>query len=341
MTTGKPTSYSPDRRAQQWSAAVPVRSYARDRADGPRFHIRESNHIQGFYPTHKHDYFQIIYFRTAAPTIRIGLTADKPAPGSIYFIGPMVPHQVRFDRSTRCVVVYFDLDFLRPDLTTSYPAAELARIAPELYPFVWQNHVELGLGNEARTRLERCLAVIRAAHDAPRLCSGAVIRAELSLLLAGICQDHEADFVHLASSLPAPGRDGDHMRRIADYIGENYAGPTSLARAAAATRLSRSRLCALIRGHTGKTFQTLVAEMRIEDACERLAVTDEPVGRIAHGVGYHDEKYFLRAFKKLTGLTPREFRSKKAGPDREADMARPGLAMSMSAVHLRSESSSS
>ncbi|WP_163278786.1 helix-turn-helix domain-containing protein, partial [Enterobacter hormaechei] len=70
----------------------------------------------------------------------------------------------------------------------------------------------------------------------------------------------------------------------------SYAGPTSLAQAAAATRLSRSRLCALIRAHTGKTFQTLVAEMRIEDACERLARTDEPVGRIAHDVGYHDEK---------------------------------------------------
>lgn len=303
-----------DRRGQSWSAAAPFRSYARERGREPRFHVRQSDHVAGFYPTHKHDYFQIIYFRTEAPALRVGLVSDRPRPGSIYFIGPMVPHQVRFNAATRCVVLYFDLDFLRPDLTAAYPAAELARLAPELYPFVWQNHVDLTQDAAQRARLERRLDTLCAEHDHPRLCSQAVLRAELALLLAEICRDRADDFARLAEGRPAPGRDGDHMRRIADYIGENYASPVSLASLAAATRLSRSRLCALIRRHTGRTFQALVAQMRIEDACERLILTDEPVGRIAHAVGYHDEKYFLRAFRKHVGTTPRAFRLREALP---------------------------
>lgn len=287
---------------------MPFRSYARERSGAPRFHIRWSDHVAGFYPTHKHDYFQVIYFRTAAPALRIGLVSEQPKPGSIYFIGPMVPHQIRFAPSTRCVVLYFDLDFLRPDLTAAYPAAELARLAPELYPFVWQNHADLTLDAGQRARLERRLALLKAEHDMPQFCSQAVLRAELALLLADICRDRAEDFEHLSESLPAPGRDGEQMRRIADHVGENYAGSISLASLAAATRLSRSRICALIRRHTGQTFQTLVAQMRIEDACERLILTDEPVGRIAHAVGYDDEKYFLRAFKKQIGTTPRAFR---------------------------------
>lgn len=315
--------HTADPRSRSWSAAVPFRSYARERGREPRFHIRRSDHVAGFYPTHKHDYFQIIYFRTQAPALRVGLVSDRPKPGSIYFIGPMVPHQVRFDSATRCVVLYFDLDFLRPDLTAAYPAEELARLAPELYPFVWQSQVELALDEAQRLRLERRLDALCAEHDRPRLCTQAVLRAELALLLAEICRDRASDVERLAESRPAPGRDGDHMRRIADFIGENYARPVSLSALAAATRLSRSRLCALIRRHTGRTFQTLVAQMRIEDACERLILTDEPVGRIAHAVGYHDEKYFLRAFRKHVGTTPRAFRLRDIRPAAAGDGRRP------------------
>src|SRR4029077_15026381 len=108
--------------------AAPFRSYALERSDTPRFHIRRVKQAQGLYPAHKHDYFQILYYMTDAPALRIGLTSHKPRPGSIYFIAPMVPHQVRFDQSTRCVVIYFDLDLLRPNITRSYPIAELVRL---------------------------------------------------------------------------------------------------------------------------------------------------------------------------------------------------------------------
>lgn len=291
---------------------APFRSYALDRSDSPRFHIRLVENTQRLYPAHKHDYFQILYFLSDAPAIRVGLTSHKPRAGSIYFIAPMVPHHTRFDYATRCVVTYFDLDFLRPGITRSYPLAELVRLAPELTLFAWQNHVNFDLDVAQAARVERAIGAMIDQHQSERIGAMEIVRAEMTLMLATLCQDYEADFAELSRILPVVGRDSGHMRRIAEFIGENYTRGPSLDEAASAARLSKSRLCALIRQYTGTSFQVLIREMRIEDARERLVLTDDTIGQIAYRVGYNDEKYFLRAFKNSAGMTPSAYRLKRA-----------------------------
>lgn len=292
--------------------AAPFRSYALERSEAPRFHIRYVEKTQRLYPAHKHDYFQIIYFMTDAPTARIGLTSYKPQAGSICFIAPMVPHQIRFDLMTRCVVLYFDLDFLRPNITRSYPISELVRLAPELTPFVWQGHIDFNLEGAQMERVEQACRSMNEQYGGERLCATEIVRAELALMLSNICQSYEAPFSELSPVLPAIGRDSGNMRRIADFISDTYLTGPTLEEAATAVRLSRSRLCALIRQYTGTSFNALIREMRIEDARERLLLTTDTIGQIAYSVGYNDEKYFLRAFKKSVGVTPSAYRSKRA-----------------------------
>lgn len=301
-----------DELSQGNSISAPFRSYAFERSDAPRFHIRLVEKVQRLYPAHKHDYFQIVYFMTAAPTARIGLKSHKPAAGSIYFIAPMVPHQIRFDRMTRCVVLYFDLDFLRPGTTRSYPISELVRFAPELTPFAWQGHVDFNLDDQQMAQIASACQSMMDQCDGQRVCANEMIRAELGLMLARICQDYEVPFGELSAALPVIGRDSSYMRRIADFITENYLQAPTLDEAAAAIRLSRSRFCALVRQYTGTSFNMLIREMRIEDARERLVLTDETISQIAYTVGYNDEKYFLRAFRKSVGMTPTAYRLKQA-----------------------------
>lgn len=290
---------------------VPFRSYALDRTGNPRFHIRVAENTQRLYPVHKHDYFQILYFMTDAPTQRIGLTSLKPAPGTIFFVAPMVPHQIRFDRGTRCAVLYFDLDFLRPGVTRSYPITELVRLAPELTPFAWQNHVGFDMASGLSDRVERAVASMIRQHGSDSAYAVEIIRAELGLMLATICQAYEAEFAELSARLPVVGRDSGHMRRISEFIGDNYTRGPSLDEASRAVHLSKSRLCSLIRQYSATTFNQLIRDMRIEDACEQLVLTNDPIGKIAYAVGYGDEKYFLRAFKQVVGMTPSAYRLKR------------------------------
>ena len=306
--------------------SAPFRSYALERADAPRFHIRLVEKTQRLYPAHKHDYFQIVYFMSEAPTARVGLRSYRPQPGSIYFIAPMTPHQMRFSSASRSVVIYFDLDFLRPGITRSYPISELVRIAPELTPFAWQGHIDFNLDEALAARVEEACRAMILEHSEDRICTGEIIRAELTLMLGRICRAYEDRFDELSPVLPVIGRDSGHMRRISDFIAENYLRSPTLDQAATYARLSRSRLCALLRQHTGTSFNALIREMRIDDARERLVLTDEPIGQIAFAVGYNDEKYFLRAFRKSVGMTPTAYRAKRLSDLAVPAAARRGLA---------------
>ena len=49
--------------------------------------------------------------------------------------------------------------------------------------------------------------------------------------------------------------------------------------------------------------------LRIDHAKTMLRATDWKVSRIAHEVGYPDEKYFSKQFKILEGMTPMEYRN--------------------------------
>jgi AraC-like DNA-binding protein len=64
----------------------------------------------------------------------------------------------------------------------------------------------------------------------------------------------------------------------------------------------------------GTTFQALLDETRLQLARQLLHDTRAPVARIADSLGYRDPTVFTRAFRRWTGLTPRDFRASL--PDR-------------------------
>ena len=64
----------------------------------------------------------------------------------------------------------------------------------------------------------------------------------------------------------------------------------------------------LLRHETGKTTPEYIQSKRIDIAREQLRRTDKSVAAIAEELGYTSPQFFARLFKKLTGLSPAEFR---------------------------------
>ena len=62
--------------------------------------------------------------------------------------------------------------------------------------------------------------------------------------------------------------------------------------------------------HTGVSPVEYIIRQRISAACRLLAQTDRSVSAIAADVGYHDQYYFSRIFRKKTGLSPLKYRSR-------------------------------
>lgn len=85
-----------------------------------------------------------------------------------------------------------------------------------------------------------------------------------------------------------------------------YPPPTEIL--AAECHLSVSRFTHLFREVTGKSVLSFTQSMRIDRARELLLATDLSVREISEAVGFADQNYFSRLFKKITGKAPRDVR---------------------------------
>ncbi|MGH4119594.1 helix-turn-helix domain-containing protein [Clostridium sp.] len=69
--------------------------------------------------------------------------------------------------------------------------------------------------------------------------------------------------------------------------------------------------CELFKTYTGETFVNYLKKLRVEKAIELLL--DNPnhkIYEVANMVGYKDAKQFTKTFRKITGISPIEYKNK-------------------------------
>lgn len=98
------------------------------------------------------------------------------------------------------------------------------------------------------------------------------------------------------------------MEEIAAHIREHYREELSLQDLADRFFLSREYISRRFKREFGENVFDYLTNVRLERAKRLLLDSEITVVRIAELVGYQDEKYFSRVFKKSTGCTPNEFR---------------------------------
>lgn len=96
--------------------------------------------------------------------------------------------------------------------------------------------------------------------------------------------------------------------KVVCYIQENYSSNISLNDIAKTVYLSPSYLSSMITSETGKSFTDILNEVRIQKAIELLKDPGLRITDIAYAVGFKEPQYFSIVFKKLTQLTPRDYR---------------------------------
>lgn len=93
-----------------------------------------------------------------------------------------------------------------------------------------------------------------------------------------------------------------------EYIEQNYARVVSAEKIAAALGISRKHLYAVFNDILKISPKQYLIYYRLEKACLRLRTTKQPIQEIAAAVGYANQFYFAREFKRLIGQTPSAYR---------------------------------
>ena len=102
------------------------------------------------------------------------------------------------------------------------------------------------------------------------------------------------------------------LKRLREYVEQNYSEPISLKKAAGIAALESSYFSSYFRAKVGITFTDWLRQVRIRKAMELMKARDFSITHIAYEVGFGDLRTFERAFKQHTRMTPREFKKSVA-----------------------------
>ncbi len=91
-------------------------------------------------------------------------------------------------------------------------------------------------------------------------------------------------------------------------IGERYAEKLTLRGVAGSIHINESYLSKLFKRELGVSFTEYLNSLRIQKSVELLSQPDMNLLEIAGRVGFEDQSYFTKVFKKITGKTPRQFK---------------------------------
>lgn len=92
------------------------------------------------------------------------------------------------------------------------------------------------------------------------------------------------------------------------YVTNNLAGELKIDAVAKHVCLSPSRLAHLFREQMGVNLLRWREDQRVIRAKLLLQTTQEPIASIGREVGYDDQLYFSRVFRKRVGVSPSDFR---------------------------------
>lgn len=100
----------------------------------------------------------------------------------------------------------------------------------------------------------------------------------------------------------------DRLQKVFAYVDEHYAEPISLPQMATRAGMSKQRFYTLFKKAAGMTLIEYVTQVRLTHAARLLRESARSIVEIANAVGFADQSYFDRRFRRQFGRTPSQFR---------------------------------
>ena len=251
---------------------------------------------------HNHEVLELhLIVETRGKTF-VGDYIGEFSPGSLYLIGPNLPHNWVTDEFgtqeptiLRDMMVQFHLNTIK-DLVSAFPDFReldglLQRAAGGIEFIDFESQI-------ARHHL----AAIRDAKGADR-----IVKFLAFMLLVNehpeqkILSVANSDYQHFNTHQ-------SNIARVVDHIINNFAEDISLAQAAEMSNMSMTAFARNFQKLTGSRFIDFVTRVRIGQACSMLQATDEKVATICHEVGFKNLANFNRHFLRIKETTPSAYR---------------------------------
>jgi AraC family L-rhamnose operon transcriptional activator RhaR/AraC family L-rhamnose operon regulatory protein RhaS len=261
------------------------------------------------YPLHSHDFFELVVIVSGIGTHFTQSNSFTLHPGNVFVITPGLEHGYRDVENLRLYNILFDNKIfdesfydlrnmpgyhamlrLEPSYRNDTGISTLMQLTPaqfaEILPLLEQMQAE-------------CDA-IETDIGAQSLSFSYLIRLLVSLFR--IYSEH-------------PRKDNVTIMRIADalsFLESHVDRPVSTKELMELTNMSASTLNRHFQNAIGLSPVEFHIQRRIEMACRLIRTSDLSMGEISESTGFNDANYFSRQFRKVMGMSPRQYKSNRS-----------------------------
>jgi AraC family transcriptional regulator, transcriptional activator of pobA len=246
---------------------------------------------------HRHDFYQIFWMTSGAPSFNIDFDHFPIEPHTLVFVPPGAVHTFGNQNPAEGFILSFQEDFFEQEghsvnLFLECPALDPAQFRAVLA--VPESSVE-----RVETYCKRMFAEFNMKQEGYRAASAALLRL-LFVEIRRCLSDH---------STPNPFR--KYSALTARFLRRLNARPYQVTTASEVAKflgVSRSWLNQLVRQETAKNLTDHLRGRLILESKRLLAHSDLNISEIAYELGFDDASYFTRLFRQEQGVSPREFR---------------------------------
>lgn len=100
-----------------------------------------------------------------------------------------------------------------------------------------------------------------------------------------------------------------YAAKVMEFIQIHYSDKVSISDLAHYVHLSKKYLSSLFKAETGSSIHQYLLNYRLDKACVMLADERLSIGDVSRSVGYEDPLLFSKMFKRIKGVSPRQYRS--------------------------------
>ncbi len=121
-------------------------------------------------------------------------------------------------------------------------------------------------------------------------------------------------YFDIYKTIPEPQKEQSEQKYVAEikkYIQSNYLNQIKITDIADKLNINRSHLYRIFKKEMGMGVEDYIINIRITHAKSLLTDTLLPISQISSLVGYKNYTTFFKMFKRVTGMTPIEYRKTK------------------------------
>jgi hypothetical protein len=253
---------------------------------------------------HGHSFYHLLLFTKGAGHHTIDFEHYPVAPGQIYFMAPGQVHSWAFEGDVDGFVVNFNESLFHGFLADHQYLDRFHFLAG----ITGDNVISLkeDVFQETITIFRQLVKEVASQeHNSTDL-------ARMALLRLFILTDRFSPAINTAGNTPKPSHILLHnFRKLLSQYYQQYNLPKYYA---ALLYVTPNHLNAVCQDLLGKSAGALIRERILLEAKRQLVNADYSIAEIAYSLGFTDNSYFTKFFRKYTGATPEEFKREALQP---------------------------